>query len=52
LFPESWLYILGILFILTVLFFEKGFWGLIEMLEAKLTGWSPAKGSESLKANV
>ncbi len=51
-FPESWLYILGILFILTVLFFEKGFWGLIEMLEAKLTRWSPAKGSESLKANV
>jgi urea transport system permease protein len=35
-FPESWLYILGILFILTVLFFEKGFWGLIEMLENKI----------------
>ena len=39
-FPESWLYILGILFILTVLFFEKGFWGLIEMLENKINSLS------------
>lgn len=36
-FPESWLYILGILFILTVLFFQKGFWGLAELLEGKLS---------------
>lgn len=36
-FPESWPYILGILFILTVLFFQKGFWGLTELLESKLS---------------
>lgn len=36
LFPESWLYILGILFVCTVLFFEKGFWGLLETAEAKI----------------
>lgn len=36
LFPESWLYILGILFVVTVLFFDKGFWGLVEMTQEKL----------------
>ena len=35
-FPESWLYILGILFVVTVLFFDKGFWGLVELAEEKL----------------
>jgi urea transport system permease protein len=34
-FPESWPYILGVLFILTVLFFQKGFWGLTEIIERK-----------------
>ena len=46
-FPESWLYILGILFILTVLFFEKGFWGLIEMLENKINSLSSEKKTVS-----
>jgi urea transport system permease protein len=29
-FPDSWLYILGFLFLITVLFFDKGFVGLID----------------------
>ena len=29
-FPDSWLYILGFLFVITVLFFDKGFVGLID----------------------
>lgn len=32
LFPDSWLYILGFLFVITVLFFDKGFVGLIDTL--------------------
>ncbi|MBC7389710.1 MAG: urea ABC transporter permease subunit UrtC [Opitutaceae bacterium] len=36
-FPGSWLYILGILFILTVLFFQKGFMGLFELNSKDLT---------------
>lgn len=35
-FPGSWLYILGVLFILTVLFFDKGFMGLFELKSKKL----------------
>jgi urea transport system permease protein len=49
-FPESWLYILGILFILTVLFFDKGFWGLIEGVEKK---FRPVKEEQAeLQTNV
>lgn len=36
-FPGSWLYILGILFILVVLFFDKGFMGLFELKSKKLS---------------
>lgn len=32
LFPDSWLYILGFLFVITVLFFDKGFVGLMDTL--------------------
>ncbi|RFM31747.1 urea ABC transporter permease subunit UrtC [Chitinophaga silvisoli] len=32
LFPDSWLYILGFLFVITVLFFDKGFVGLMDNL--------------------
>lgn len=35
-FPETWPYLLGILFIITVLFFDKGFWGIIESWRNKL----------------
>lgn len=35
-FPGSWLYILGILFILTVLFFDKGFMGLLDWIEKQV----------------
>ena len=50
-FPESWLYILGILFIVTVLFFDKGFWGLIEKLESK-AGTLSFRKSINLKSNI
>lgn len=33
LFPDSWLYILGLLFVITVLFFDKGFVGLINKFQ-------------------
>ncbi|GAA0546574.1 urea ABC transporter permease subunit UrtC [Chitinophaga japonensis] len=32
LFPEGWLFILGLLYVLTVLYFDKGFLGLLELL--------------------
>ncbi|WAC14998.1 urea ABC transporter permease subunit UrtC [Dyadobacter pollutisoli] len=36
LFPDSWLFILGFLFVITVLYFDKGFFGAIEALGEKL----------------
>jgi urea transport system permease protein len=36
LFPEGWLFVLGILYILTVLYFDKGFTGLFDKLSALL----------------
>lgn len=36
-FPDSWPFLLGSLFVLTVLFFDKGFLGLIELISAKLS---------------
>jgi len=50
LFPEGWLFILGLLYVLTVLYFQKGFLGLFEiignkigtMLKRKPTGLNPA----------
>jgi urea transport system permease protein len=35
LFPDSWLFILGFLFVITVLYFDKGFLGMMEMIGAK-----------------
>ena len=35
-FPEGWLFILGMLYVLTVLYFDKGFLGLLEKLTASL----------------
>ena len=36
LFPQGWLFILGFLYVLTVLYFEKGFLGLFEKLGKKM----------------
>ncbi|MCE7042671.1 urea ABC transporter permease subunit UrtC [Dyadobacter sp. CY312] len=36
LFPDYWLFILGFLFVITVLYFDKGFLGMIEMAVEKL----------------
>jgi urea transport system permease protein len=36
LFPEGWLFVLGILYILTVLYFDKGFTGLFDKLSTLL----------------
>jgi len=35
LFPDSWLFILGFLFVITVLYFDKGFLGMIEIIGGK-----------------
>ncbi|WP_138483895.1 urea ABC transporter permease subunit UrtC [Dyadobacter bucti] len=42
LFPDSWLFILGFLFVITVLYFDKGFLGALEMLGAKFRKNKPA----------
>ncbi|MDN5286695.1 MAG: livM [Mucilaginibacter sp.] len=36
LFPEGWLFILGLLYVLTVLYFQKGFLGLFETMGNKI----------------
>ncbi|TDS17182.1 urea ABC transporter permease subunit UrtC [Sphingobacterium paludis] len=41
-FPEGWLFILGILYVLTVLYFDKGFLGLLEWLAIRV-GFRDAK---------
>lgn len=38
LFPDSWLFILGFLFVITVLYFDKGFMGLLESIKQRFTG--------------
>jgi urea transport system permease protein len=35
-FPQGWLFILGLLYILTVLYFDKGFLGLLEKIGARI----------------
>jgi urea transport system permease protein len=42
-FPESWPYLLGILFIITVLFFDKGFWGIAESIGKKIPYFNSKK---------
>lgn len=37
LFPDSWLFILGFLFVITVLYFDKGFMGLLESIKQRFT---------------
>jgi urea transport system permease protein len=37
LFPEGWLFILGLLYVLTVLYFQKGFLGLFETIGNKIS---------------
>jgi urea transport system permease protein len=44
-FPESWPYLLGILFIVTVLFFDKGFWGIAESVARKIPFFSTKETS-------
>ncbi|WP_142687895.1 urea ABC transporter permease subunit UrtC [Chitinophaga polysaccharea] len=37
LFPDSWLFILGFLFVITVLYFDKGFMGLIDSIKQRFS---------------
>ncbi|MEI3800399.1 MULTISPECIES: urea ABC transporter permease subunit UrtC [unclassified Chitinophaga] len=37
LFPDSWLFILGFLFVITVLYFDKGFMGLLESIKQRFS---------------
>jgi urea transport system permease protein len=37
LFPDSWLFILGFLFVITVLYFDKGFMGLLDSIKQRFS---------------
>lgn len=37
LFPDSWLFILGFLFVITVLYFDKGFMGLVDSIKQRFS---------------
>jgi len=49
LFPEGWLFVLGLLYVLTVLYFDKGFLGLFESIWKKVTQYGKSQNHLTLK---